>query len=477
MVWMLLGCGDGEERDAKLSPAELLKPETCKECHPTHYREWSGSMHAYAAKDPIFIAMNQRGQEETQGKLGSFCVGCHAPLAVRDGLTNDGLNLHELPEHYQGITCAFCHSVTDVKGTHNNPLVLSNDSTMRGSLTNPRANPAHNSRYSSWHDRNRPESSALCGACHDIVLPSPPAPKPLALERTFAEWKDTVFNRPAEQGGLGCPNCHMPGRDDVAAEFAGVPLRRVHSHAFVGVDTALIPFPEKATQLEQIRAELDTTLYFEICVRQLPDASVIYVLLENVAAGHSWPSGASQDRRAWVELRAKRQGQTIFESGTEPGPIRDSLDPNLWALGDRVFQQDGKPAHMFWDVAKIESDVLPGAKTFDPKDPEFSRTHKIRRYPKTTASPNLIPGNPDRVELRVRLRAVGLDVLADLEKSGHLDTKALETPPTVTLLPNRASSEFSLLWTEQATADPTQGFKRTIEGSLTECVSSANLAR
>ena len=54
-------------------------------------------MHAYAADDPVFVAMNQRGQRETAGALGDFCVKCHAPVAVHDGLTTDGLNLATLP--------------------------------------------------------------------------------------------------------------------------------------------------------------------------------------------------------------------------------------------------------------------------------------------------------------------------------------------------------------------------------------------
>ena len=44
----------------------LLDPETCKTCHPVAYQEWSGSMHAYAAEDPVFRAMNQRAQRETE---------------------------------------------------------------------------------------------------------------------------------------------------------------------------------------------------------------------------------------------------------------------------------------------------------------------------------------------------------------------------------------------------------------------------
>ena len=81
-------CGNDTER-RNPSPAtgratELLNPETCRECHATHYDEWLGSMHAYAAKDPVFLAMNRRGQRETNGSSGPFCVNCHAPMAVRE---------------------------------------------------------------------------------------------------------------------------------------------------------------------------------------------------------------------------------------------------------------------------------------------------------------------------------------------------------------------------------------------------------
>ena len=39
----------------------MLDPATCQSCHPTHVRDWSGSMHAYASDDPVFVAMNARG--------------------------------------------------------------------------------------------------------------------------------------------------------------------------------------------------------------------------------------------------------------------------------------------------------------------------------------------------------------------------------------------------------------------------------
>src|SRR5262245_37783477 len=117
-LWALaLACTDSVGLP-RLDQAALEDPRTCEGCHPDQFREWSGSMHAYAAQDPVFLAMNARGQRETQGALGTFCVNCHAPVAVRQGLTKDGLNLASLPASKKGVTCYFCHSVNEVKGTH-----------------------------------------------------------------------------------------------------------------------------------------------------------------------------------------------------------------------------------------------------------------------------------------------------------------------------------------------------------------------
>ena len=88
----------GEEAPA-FSREALMDPKTCRPCHRDHYDEWSQSMHAYAANDPVFLAMNRRGQEETAGALGDFCVRCHAPMAVLEGRTSDGLELESLDLH------------------------------------------------------------------------------------------------------------------------------------------------------------------------------------------------------------------------------------------------------------------------------------------------------------------------------------------------------------------------------------------
>ncbi len=469
-VLLLAGCGGGDDASEPdtLSRTELLNPETCKECHSDHFREWSGSMHAYAADDPVFVAMNRRGQEETNGALGDFCVRCHAPMAVSEGATKDGLNLDQLPQHLKGVTCYFCHDAKSVSGTHNNPIELSGGVTMRGGISDPVSNSAHRSEYSSLLDRKQLDSAKLCGTCHDIVLPSPPAPAEVHLERTFEEWQGTLFAKEPSQGGLTCGGCHMAGRDGVAADAPGVSVRRLHSHAFPGVDVALDPLPEADAQKAAIQSLLDTTLRLQICVQQLPGSARVELLLENVSAGHRWPSGAAQDRRAWVELRAFEQGAAVYESGVvaDGQPVTELSDPDLWLLRDRTKKSDGTDAHMFWEVASYESDTIPGPVTFDKSDPDYFITHVTRAYPS-------FAGAPDRVTARVRLRPVGLDVIGSLVASGHLDAGVVGKLPTFDMIPNRDQSDVTLEWTPEKTKDPKLGFTKLIDGVPADCVTGA----
>ena len=77
------GCGSSSG-SAGLQTSALMDPATCQTCHPAQYQQWAQSMHAYATDDPVFRAMNARAQRESNGALGTFCVNCHAPVAVRD---------------------------------------------------------------------------------------------------------------------------------------------------------------------------------------------------------------------------------------------------------------------------------------------------------------------------------------------------------------------------------------------------------
>lgn len=419
-ILLLAACGPDAEEETFLTQEQLLDPESCKTCHEDHYREWSGSMHAYASEDPVFRAMNARGQRETGGQLGDFCIGCHAPMAVRMGETTDGLNLDEVPRELQGITCYFCHNVTAVEGTHNNPLHIASDAVMRGGIKNPVANTAHKSEWSPLLDREELTSADMCGSCHDIVLDNG-----VELERTYKEWQGTLFSNQVVEQQLTCGGCHMDGRQGLAANAPDVFLRKIHSHSMPGVDVALTDFPEMANQRRLVEVSLNTTVAASLCVSRSGEEFVATVDLENVAAGHSFPSGATQDRRVWIEVVAYQGEDVVFSSGlVEDGEaVAPRDDPQLWQLRDHLFDADGDEVHMFWEAASSTGELLPGPdKLHEPGD---LTTHRIREY--------RFEARPDRVTMRVRMRPLGLDLLDDLIASGDLDAGYRDTIPTFTL--------------------------------------------
>jgi hypothetical protein len=408
-----------DEQKITLTGEALRDPNNCVSCHAEQFREWSSSMHAYAAEDPVFHAMNKRMLRETGGASATFCVGCHAPMALRLGLTTDGANLAELPTAVRGVTCYFCHAADAVEGTHNNPLHLADDGVMRGGIRNPVKSMPHRGAHSNLHDRDQAESSSLCGACHDVVTPHG-----AHIERTFDEWKSSLYSKP---GQLACGKCHMDGRDGRAAQTNDAPIRRLHDHSMPAVDIALTPFFGEETQRAAVQRLLDSTLLVKLCVRQTPLGFVAEVTLDNAFAGHEFPSGANQDRRAWVELVAERGGAVVFSSGTvEDGKAASAFtDPNYWLLRDKIFRPDGAETHLFWEAARVEQEQLPAAVTNNTLDPAF--IHSVTR------TYNLPTPPPDKVRMRVRMRPLDFDLLDDLVTSGDLDRAILDKVPTYDL--------------------------------------------
>jgi hypothetical protein len=217
-----------------------------------------------------------------------------------------------------------------------------------------------------------------------------------------------------------------------------------------GVDGPMTPFPstddptrdaalaaEQAAKREQLLAP---TVRVEICVQPLDPGSAIHLTLDNANAGHNYPSGAAQDRRAWLEVIAYAGEEVIYQSGVfEDGEIVSAeADPDLWLLRDETFDTDGNETHMFWEVVDIEKKTLPVQVTTNPADADYYKSHLTRRFPFVQAE--TIAGVPTRVTVRLRIMPIGLEVLDDLIGSGHLDAAFRSQMPTLDLLPFRNDS-------------------------------------
>jgi len=427
LFFALIGCQPASDEPPPLTREQLLNPESCKDCHPKYYREWSGSMHAYAMKDPVFIAMNKRGQEETGGALGDFCVKCHAPMAVKEKAISNFADLTAVPEHLQGVTCYFCHNAVSIGDQHfNGNIDLANDTTMRANLRKPLEPTAHGVARSDFHDGNNIKSSLMCGTCHDIVTP---APNNVHLERTLAEYLPSFV---AQQNASfqSCQSCHMRSETEQVAVSTGregevTGSRDAHEHLWAAVDVPLTDFPHAAAMRSAVEeCELKNSIAYLTLARDGANPIGFKMNVET-QAGHNQPSGATQDRRLWVEVVGyDANNNQVFSSGVvADGALEGLPGKHPCMFRDVARDASGAEVHMFWEVAREptgpDSNLLPvGTKPGVPHGLQcgFQTTQPVVRFVAT-----------------MRMRPIGVDVLQSLVTSGHLDPTIPAKMPTLTV--------------------------------------------
>ena len=252
----------------------------------------------------------------------------------------------------------------------------------------------------------------MCGSCHDIQNM-----QGAHVERTFREWQSTLFA--VTPGGAGCAQCHMAGRDGPASQVT-TRVRRLHDHSFPAVDLPATPFPADAPQNEAQRtaaqALLDTVVQSTLCWNPL--TSRFELTLDNVASGHAFPSGATPDRRAWVEVAAYAGGQTVYTSGDATAlPLEGSPDPDLWLMRDCLYDAAGKEVKMFWEPTSTVGTPSRGRTVQNITDPcSFRVGHVKKVYPDPVASSPLAQ-MPERATVKIHLQAIGDDVLQDLVRA------------------------------------------------------------
>jgi hypothetical protein len=405
-------------------------PETeCAGCHPSHFTEWRTSSHAYAMRDPVFAAMVKVGQRDTQGELGDFCVKCHSPIGnatgetavFRDPKTSEfvqptsGLD----PGAMDGVSCMVCHSITEVTDTFNAGFVMVNDGTRHGPIQHPKNDAPHRSEYSDLF-----EDAKLCGTCHMVVNP-----KHVALEQTYVEWVQSVFN-----GAKSCQDCHMPSRTGPAA--VGQPDRTIHDHTFVGADVPLLP-PDEFPGYDESRQRAEELLKsaVDFSLAQGSAGRTVTVSIKNLA-GHSLPSGATADRQMWIELVVHdAAGNVVFQSGTldEQGDLRVA-DP------DRTTQPGTDPELVLYDQDML---LLPSVDAASASasgqrvdflwEPNAKADHMMEVEITDRRSYDLGALSPGSYEAsaRLRFRTFPPHLLRKLEAEGGLDPAVKDRVPIV----------------------------------------------
>lgn len=339
--------------------ADFSPATSCQGCHPKQYKEWSGSMHAYAMIDPSFAAIREVGQSAYVNALDGACTQCHSPIGKRSGDIAWGpYDLADLdPVTQEGVGCDLCHTITSISRLSNGGVDFAPSDIKYGNIKEPISNPFHQSEYHPLYG-----TSELCGSCHDFITDDG-----LDLETTFREWR----GKGLVTTGKECVDCHMPSYSGSAAN--GGPQRTLHSHTFVGADLALIDFPEKAEQFQLVTAMLQSALTMNVSVPGSATAGGqldISVDITNDKTGHNVPSGVPFNRQVWLSILVRDNSQNIVYSSGQLDANLDLMDDHsefaardtdLFNAQATMYRADSSLAAGTWDVAYMTNpSIEPG---------------------------------------------------------------------------------------------------------------------
>jgi len=370
----IVGCMGGEEAQLGETPAPATEtpapppstvgpveikssdfnmPEKCKTCHPEHYEQWLGSMHAYSFMDPVFWSLHDIGQNETEGEMAQFCSQCHSPIASVSGETKPFF-MAISPLGLRGISCEACHKITGIKEPFTGGFEIAPGDAEYGSIKDPRESRFHVPAYSEIYS-----TSEYCGTCHDVIVDG------LGLELTYTEWKESEY---AERG-ITCQKCHMKSYRGQAA--VGGPERELHEHYMAGVDVALIKFPDAEKQASMVEELLRNAVTFEVTA---PDSVAggevvsIEVRITNDKTGHAVPSDATHDRQMWIAVTlSDANGGMIYQSGQldansdlmdHNSELNESADEDLVLFNSVLYDEDGKETHFLHRAKSMEARMI-----------------------------------------------------------------------------------------------------------------------
>ncbi|MCK5195581.1 MAG: cytochrome c554 family protein [Desulfobulbaceae bacterium] len=319
----------------KVRVDQFIGPDVCEGCHSEIYEQWNGSMHSRAFTDPLWQSATKLFFKEatTDDELLEMkaCVKCHTPLGFRSysitSPADDYNKLAALPS--QGIFCNWCHNISEVKhlgdaGYEVEPGGGEDDpSTMLGPLKDADSD-FHPTKYSELHTK-----SEFCGLCHNVSH----AANKMPIEQTYNEWKNGPYNTGNPETTVHCQDCHMrqrPGipatgktkRPDNPGKAAdnGRDRKHVWTHYFVGANAFTTKLMKSDLHAQMAVERLKNAADLELIKSSSYSKnklSHISVKIINSGAGHYLPTGITEIRQMWLDVKiADSRGKTIFRAGS-----------------------------------------------------------------------------------------------------------------------------------------------------------------
>lgn len=371
LILAAVGCGRGapEEdatvpdnlpdpvQDSLFAAGDFQNPVGCGSCHREIYAAWSGSMHASAWLNELYQPDYQKALAETEGATEIFCSECHAPIAVRVGQLPpaDGSEFDDIS--LKGVSCDFCHTVSEVKEPFNVQSVSSPGPVKRGPHDDA-VSPAHETMYSELHT-----DAVFCGACHNVRHPASGA---MVID-TYDDW----LAGPYAAEGIRCQDCHMtpsPGvsqNPGMSAVIGGAKEREhIATHFFVGGSSWMLGRQGFAEHAAMAEANLKAAAELALTAERTADGFDLTTTVSNVGAGHSIPTGVTYIRQMWLEVTVTNEnGEVVYTSGHTDE--NNHVDPDAVFYRKLFLDQNGNETSKSWLAEEIGYDRRIPAKGSD----------------------------------------------------------------------------------------------------------------
>jgi hypothetical protein len=331
-------------------------PEACGSCHSSIHGNWVSSLHAKSATDGFYLKVKESFAFENGEPAVRLCAGCHAPVALMSGEV--GLYSRESASSQAGVSCAFCHSVDASHG--GNGAYVSNPGRIRdyfggNYLKASSSGLSVGDQLARWLVFQKPQAHVqdmrpaalsngqVCQSCHSFTING------VKVQSTWDEWQTSSYAK----RGVTCTACHFtasgnPNLPESGEIVNGRSRDRVFAHALGGGSTS-----------QAARAEANvTTLKSAVKLEARVLKNSLNVVVRNISAGHSIPTGVGDLRQLWLEIIARdKANQEVFSSGTLDATGVQETGTVLFhqVLGDAR----GNPLlrHDIWRVAKVLEDT------------------------------------------------------------------------------------------------------------------------
>lgn len=326
------------ESTITVNRSDFTSSDVCQKCHSDIYKNWSVSMHAASVSDPIFEVSFMQAIKDKGHEARKFCLQCHSPTTRNTGDYELKADISS-----EGITCSFCHSITDVDMNEIIPSISNKPGdVMRGPFPNI-SSPVHKIEASEVH-----KTAKICGACHEMK-----GKNGVTILGTYSEWEESSYNKE----GIRCQNCHMPeifGINDVNPDVKKT-NNFAKDHSVLGGHS-------------QIKLNKAATISSK--VKDTDNKIIVNTTVLNRESGHKIPTGIPS-RKILLEVNLLNEKDEIIASQSR---IYRKI------LADDSGKELDNIKDIFFYASRVLSDNRIGPKEARKETFEFKKPFGLNKY-------------------------------------------------------------------------------------------------